>query len=88
MPPSPRSQGYSRSLDALIGSLAHDFALVVAESARQDLPDLTWQFAFDAHRQRFLITVGADQQEFDLIEHVVEYIVQSAARPRGARAAS
>jgi len=57
----------------------------VPVTARQDLPDLTWQFASDAHRQRFLITIGADRQEFDLIEHVVEYIVQSAARPRGAR---
>ena len=80
----PRSQGYSRSLDALIGSLAHDLALVIADSARRDRPDLTWQFAFDARRQRFLITVGADQQEFDLVEHLVEFVVQSAARPRGA----
>jgi HEAT repeats len=83
--PSPHSQGYSRTLDALIGSLAHDLALVVADSARRNQAHRTWQFAFDPGRQRFVITLEADQHEFDLIEHLVEFIVQSAARPRGAK---
>lgn len=82
--PSPHHQGYSRSVHALVGSLAHDFAFIVVDSARQDRPDLAWQCAFDTDRRRFLITLGPDQQAFDLIEHLVEYVVQSAARPRGA----
>ncbi|HKR72062.1 MAG TPA: hypothetical protein VJT16_24735, partial [Streptosporangiaceae bacterium] len=34
----PGSQRYSRSLDALVGSLAHDLALMVTETARAERP--------------------------------------------------
>lgn len=81
---SAQSQGYSRAVDALIGSLAHDFAFIVADSVRRDRPELTWRFAFDTEHRRFLVTIGTDQQAFDIIEQLIDYVVQSAARHRGA----
>jgi hypothetical protein len=62
--PSAHHQGYSRSLDALIGSLAHDLALVVAGAAQLERADLTWQPAFDTYRQRFVLAMSADAQPF------------------------
>jgi hypothetical protein len=82
---SPQSHGYSRAVDALIGSLAHDLAFIVADSVHWNRPGQAWRSAFDTSRQRFLVTLEADQQAFDIIEQLFDYIVQSVARPRGAR---
>ena len=48
---SPRSQGYSRYLDALLGSVAHDLAFIVADGARAARPELAWQPYFDISQQ-------------------------------------
>src|SRR5262249_1056660 len=37
------------------------------------------------YRRGFVLAMSADAQPFNLIEHLVEYIVQSAARPSGAQ---
>jgi hypothetical protein len=81
---SPRSQGYSRSVDALTGSLAHDLALLIADAARRERPGITWQPVFDTSRGHFVVTIDGDPN-FGLIEYLVEFLMQSVATPRGAR---
>jgi HEAT repeats len=82
---SPRSQRYSRYLDALIGSVAHDLAFIVADCARAVRPDLAWQPDFDTAYQSFLVGIDPGPPLSDLIGQIAEFLVQSPARPRGAR---
>ncbi|MGN6681263.1 MAG: HEAT repeat domain-containing protein [Streptosporangiaceae bacterium] len=79
----PGSQRYSRSLDAVVGSLAHDLALMVAETARTERPDIAWQLAYDAYYNRFVVTIDPELPTFDVIAVIVEFLLQSVARPRG-----
>jgi HEAT repeats len=82
---SPRSQGYSRYLDALIGSVAHDLAFIVADRARAVRPEQAWRPYFDPAYQRFLVGIDPGQPQSDLIGEIVEFLEQCAARPRGTR---
>jgi hypothetical protein len=82
---SPRSAGYSRSLDALIGSVAHDLAFIIADRARAVRPDLAWQPYFDPACRRFVVGLNPGPPPWDLIGEIAEFLVQSASRPRGTR---
>jgi HEAT repeats len=82
---SPRSQGYSRYLDALIGSVAHDLAFIVADFVRAVRPELAWQPYFDPAYQRTVMGIDPGPRQSDLIGEIAEFLAQSAARPRGAR---
>jgi hypothetical protein len=83
--PSPLSQGYSRHLDALVGSVAHDLALIVADCARTARPGLAWQPDFETLRQRFVIGIDPGRPQADLIGEIADFLTQTAARPRGTR---
>jgi HEAT repeats/Domain of unknown function (DUF4304) len=82
---SPRSQGYSRYLDALLGSVAHDLAFIVADGARAVRPELAWQPYFDTSQQSFVAGIDPEPPLCDLIGQIADFLVQSAARPRGTR---
>jgi HEAT repeats len=83
--PGPRSQGYSRYLDALVGSVAHDLAFIIADCARAVSPELAWQPDFDTVYQSFVVGIDPGPPLSDLVGQIAEFLVQSAARPRGAR---
>src|SRR5215472_2036128 len=82
---SPRSQGYSRHLDALVGSVAHDLAFMVADCVRTVRPGLTWQSFFDTERRSFLVGFDPEQPQADLVGEIADFLTQSVARPRGVR---
>src|SRR5215472_228596 len=82
---SPHSQGYSRQLDALLGSVAHDLALIVADRIRAARPELTWQPYFRTDRRNFVIGLDPARPQADLIGEIADFLTQTAARPRGTR---
>jgi hypothetical protein len=72
----PPLSNYSRYGDALLSSLAHDLAFLVADCALAARPGLSWQAAYDPARQEFLVTPVPDPP-FDLVGEVREFLVQS-----------
>jgi hypothetical protein len=80
---SPQSSGYSRQLDALVGSVTHDLALLVAACARLIRPGLAWRSLFNTRYRSFVIGLDPEQPQADLIEEIAEFVTQTAARPRG-----
>jgi hypothetical protein len=82
---SPRSAGYSRYLDALIGSVAHDLAFIVVDCARAARPELAWQPYFDTYHRRFVVGLDPGPPPWDLVDQIAEFLVQSVSRPRGTR---
>ena len=80
---APHLPGYSRYGDALLHSLAHDLAFVVADCARVARPGLRWEVAVD-QGQDFFATLGSEPR-LDLIWQVKDFLVQSTAQPRGTR---
>lgn len=81
----PPLSNYSGSSDALLNSLAHDLAFVVADCARATRPGLRWQPVLDPSRQDFFATIDPGPPVFDLVAKVKDFLVQSVACPRGAR---
>lgn len=82
---SPRSQIYSRHLDALLGSLAHDLALIVADCARAVRPALAWQPYYDTRYRSFVVGLDPEPPCWDLFHELTDFLAQSAAWPRGTR---
>ena len=82
---SPHSQGYSRQLDALVGSVAHDLALIIADCVRAVRPELAWQPYFRTDRRTFVIGFDPGRPRADLIGEIADFLTQTAARPRGTR---
>ena len=80
----PSLSSFSPFGDALLHSLAHDLAFVVADCARAARPGLRWQAAADEWRN-FFVTVNHDPPLFDVIVQIKDFLVQSVARRRGAR---
>ena len=82
---SPGMHGYSRHLDALAGSVAHDLALIVADCVDAVRPGLAWQSFFDPRYRSYVIGFDAERPEADLIGEIAQFLTQTAARPRGVR---
>jgi hypothetical protein len=82
---SPRSAGYSRQLDALIGSMTVDLALLVADCASAVRPGHTWQPFFRAGYDVFVLGFDPERPQADLLAEIAEFLTQTAARPRGTR---
>jgi hypothetical protein len=82
---SPHSGGYSRQLDALIGSVTIDLALLVADCVSAVRPGLTWQPFFNAGYRGFVLGFDPERPRADLLAEIPEFLTQSAARPRGVR---
>ncbi len=82
---SPRSSGYSRHLDALVGSVAHDLALIVADCAGTVRPGLAWQCFFVPGHQGYVAGFDPERPEADLVGEIAEFLTQTVARPRGTR---
>jgi hypothetical protein len=82
---SPRSNGYSRHLDALVGSVAHDLALIVADGAGAVRPGLAWQCFFVPGHRGYVAGLDPGRPEADLIGEIAEFLTQAVARPRGTR---
>jgi hypothetical protein len=82
---SPRSQGYSRHLDALVGSVAHDLAFMVADCVSVVRPGLSWQCFFSTERRGFLVGFDPQRPETDLVGEIADFLTQTVARPRGVR---
>src|SRR5258708_3197006 len=80
---APHLPGYSGYGDALLHSLAHDLAFVVADCARVARPGLRWEVAVD-QGQDFFATLGSEPR-LDLIWQGKDFLVQSTAQPRGTR---
>jgi len=81
----PAGDGYSRHGDALLGTVTYDLAFIVAAWARAARPGLIWQPVFDLDGQQFFVTLDPGRPVFDLVAPIADLLVQSAARPRGAR---
>lgn len=82
---SPGMHGYSRHLDALTGSVAHDLALIVADCAAAARPGLAWQSFFIPQHGGYAVGFDPERPEADLIGEIAEFLTQTAARPRGVR---
>ena len=82
---SPGMHGYSRHLDALAGSVAHDLALIVADCVDAVRPGLAWQCFFNPRYRTYVVGFDAERPEADLIGEIAEFLTQTAARPRGVR---
>jgi hypothetical protein len=81
----PGMQGYSRHLDALSGSVAHDLALIVADCVRAVRPGPAWQCFFDLDHNGYVIGFDDERPQTDLIGEIATFLTQTAARPRGVR---